>query len=147
MASIKSQRFYAPKQMHVDGRAIFIDDKVVLSANPTAGDTLDFMIPAGLRVSQVDIQCDDLDSNGSPTFVFSVGYAPVKAGSALSPNATYFAPTGQSTAQTGGRLRCNFKPITFEEDVMLRVTVGTASATFQAGEVHAIVAGNCVGPK
>lgn len=147
MASIKAVRFAAPKFMPVDGCAAFINDKVVLSANPTAADTLDFKIPAGLEISSVAIQCDDLDTNGAPTLVFSAGYRAADTGSALAANATYFAAAGQTMAQAGGRLVCSFKPITFNEDVILQLTIGTASATFAAGEVHAIVAGNTIGPK
>jgi hypothetical protein len=147
MASIKSVGFNAPKFMPVTGAAAFINDKVVLAANPNAGDTLDFRIPAGLEVSSVAIQCDDLDSNGTPTFAFSAGFAPIASDSTLSPDAAYFAAAGQTTARTGGRLQCSFKPITFQEDVMLRLTVGAGSATFAAGEIHAIVSGNCVGPR
>lgn len=147
MASIKAQRFFAPKASNVDGRAVFINDKVVLAANPTAADTLDFFVPAGTEISSVVIKPDDLDTNGSPTFVFGVGYAPVSASSSLAANATYFAAAGQTAAQSGGGLTCYFKPITFQEDVMLRLTVGTAAATFAAGEIHAIVGGNSIGPK
>lgn len=147
MASIKAVGFNAPKFMPVNGAAAFINDKVALASAPAVNDTLDFLIPAGMEVASVQIQCDDLDSNGAPTIAFSAGYAPVASDSTLAANATYFAPVGQTTARTGGRLLCAFKPIKFEEDVMLRLTIGTAAATFAAGEVHAIVAGNCVGPK
>jgi len=147
MASIKAVGFNAPKFMPVDGCAAAYIDKVSLTANPTAGDTLDFLIPAGAEVYGVSIQGDDLDTNGTPTFAFSVGYRPFKSDSSLSPNATYFAATGQTTLRTGGRLLCAFKPIKFEEDVILSLTVGTAAATFAAGEVIAIVEANTPGPK
>jgi hypothetical protein len=145
MASIKSVGFTAPKFNSRDGRARFLIDKVALTANPTAADTLDFMIPGGVTVCSLEIQADDLDTNGAPTFVFGAGYAPVNPASALAANATYFAPVGRTTAQSGGRLTCSFKPIKFEEDVYLRLTVGTASATFAAGEIHAIAGVNCDG--
>lgn len=147
MASLKAQRFYSPKFMPVTGAAAFINDKVVLAANPTATDTIDFLLPAGIEVSLVDIQPDDIDTNGAPTFVFSVGYRPLNSASSLAANPTYFAAAGQTSAQSGTRLRCNFKPIKFDEDVILQLAVGTAAATFAAGEVHAIVAGNMNGPK
>lgn len=145
MASIKSQRFTTPKPSNCDGRAVFINDKVALAANPSAADTLDFRIPAGTEISYLAVKSDDLDTNGAPTFVFGVGYAPVDSASSLAANATYFAAAGQTIAQTGGGLVCTFKPITFQEDVMVRLTVGTASATFAAGEIHVTVGGNCVG--
>lgn len=147
MASIKSVGFLNPQTTPGDGCAVFLNDKFVLSANPTAADTLDARIPAGFEVSSLEIQCDNLDSNGTPTFAFSVGYAPIDPASSLSPSTQYFAPTGQTTARTGGRLICAFKPITFQEDVYLRITVGTASATFAAGEIHTIAAGNSKGAR
>jgi hypothetical protein len=147
MASIKSVGFLSPQSTPNDGRAVFITDKVVLTANPTVADTLDFRIPAGLEVCSVEIQCDDIDTNASPTFAFGAGYEKIAADSTLSPSLQYFAANGQTTARTGGRLICSFKPITFQEDVFLRLTVGGASATFAAGEIHAIVGGNSKGPR
>lgn len=145
MASIKSKKFLAPAFMPGDGRAACLVDEVALTANPNAADTLDFLIPAGFEVSILEIQCDDLDSNGAPTFAFSAGYAPIQASSAYTANATYFAAAGQTTARTGGRLACSFKPIKFEEDMVLRLTVGTAAATFAAGSIHAVMVGACRG--
>lgn len=148
MAQIKSVGFNTPRPTFIDGRGGFLTDKWALAANPTAADTLDTKIPAGQEICTVELQCDDLDSNGSQTFVFSVGYAPVNPASATPANPTYFAGTGQTTAQSGGgRLRCAFKPITFQEDMYLRVTVGTASATFASGEIHSIVGVNHHGPR
>lgn len=147
MASIKAKGFNSPKFMPVDGCSTAIIDIVSLTTAPAANDTLDYFIPAGLEVFGVSIQCDDLDSNGTPTFAFQAGYTPVNPASSLSPALTYFAGAGQTTARTGGRLVCAFKPIKFEEDVILRLTVGTAAATFAAGDVITIVEGNTVGPK
>jgi hypothetical protein len=147
MASIKSAGFLNPQMMPVDGRGINLTDKVVLAANPTAADTLDFRIPAGMEVTGIDLYADDLDSNGTPTLATSWGYAPVDPNSSLAANATYFAGTGQTVGRAAGGLRLAFKPIKFEEDVYLRGTVGTASATFAAGELHAIISGNAKGPK
>lgn len=143
-----AQKAKAPAFMPVDGRGIFIADKIALTANPAVGEVINLVrIPAGLEVHHVKVQCDDLDSNGTPTIVFRVGFAPCDSTSTLPANSTYFAPAGQTTAQAGGGLPCNFKPIKFEEDVFLTVTVNTASATFQAGEIHGLVNGAAIGPK
>ena len=148
MATLFSRRAKAPANMPVDGRAISLIDSIALAANPVALDVINLVrIPAGTEVSVVQIQSDDLDTNGSPTVVFRAGYAPCDAGSALAANNTYFAAAGQTLAQAGGRLNCSFKPIKFEEDVYLTLTVNTASATFAAGEIHGIVLGAAVGPK
>lgn len=140
MPDFNSSGFLAPQTTPGDGRGVFLVDSIRVAANPTANDRLIFRIPAGLEVTQVQVQCDDLDTNASPTFAFSVGYAPIEGGSVIAAP-TYFAPTGQTTARTGGRLICAFKPITFQEDVALTITVGTAAATFAAGDIHVILAG------
>lgn len=145
MASIKALGFNNPQFMAGDGCAAYWIDKATLSANPAVGDTIDFRIPAGAEVCSVEIQCDKLDSNGAPTFAFSAGFAPISPDSSLAANATYFAAAGQATAKTGGRLVCSFKPIKFDEDVMLRLTIGANAATFAAGDLIGVVAGNCRG--
>lgn len=139
----KSVKFAAPQTMNVDGRAVYINDKVV---NPpmVINDTYDWAIPAGLEVSQVIVQADDVESTTTSTF--KLGYTPRDPNSALSPNLTYFAATGQTLLRTGGRLVCAFKPIAFQEDVILRMTVEVAG-TAQAGEIWTIVGGNGNGPK
>ena len=146
MADFNAVGFLAPKFTPGDGCAVHYVDKVTLTANPTAADRLMFRIPAGVEVANAQIQCDDIDTNATPTFAFSVGYAPIEGGS-VTAAPTYFAATGQTTARTGGRLVCAFKPITFQEDVALTVTVGTASATFAAGDVIAIIGGSSNGPR
>ena len=147
MAHLYSKKAKAPKFMPVDGCGSMITDSIALAANPTAADVINFGLPAGLRLGALDINCDDLDTNGTPTIVFSVGYRPVDSGSSLAANATYFAAAGQTTAQAGGTLRCSFKPIKFEEDVYVTLTVATASATFAAGEIHATAFGASEGVK
>lgn len=148
MATLFAQKAKAPAFQPVDGCAVQLDDKYSFTANPTAGDVVNLVrIPAGTRVGAVQIQADDLDTNGTPTFVFRAGYAPCDSTSSLAAVTTYFAAAGQTTAQAGGRLDCSFKPITFEEDVYLTVTVNTAAATFAAGDICGIVIGAAVGPK
>lgn len=147
MAHLYGKKAKAPANMPVDGRAIQIIDSIALAANPTAADVINFKLPAGIELGSLDIRCDDLDTNGAPTFVFGVGYRAADTGSALAANATYFAAAGQTTAQAGGTLRCSFEPIKFEEDVYVTLTVATASATFAAGDIFMIATGNAVGPK
>lgn len=147
MAALKSLRSSAPAFMPVNGCGMNITDKYTFAANPTAADTIDYRIPGGMLVTGVQIQCDDLDTNGTPTIVFSAGYTPVDTASSLSASLAYFAAAGQTTAQAGGRLNCSFKPVKFEEDVWLRITVGTASATFAAGDVAVIASGSAEGQK
>jgi len=151
MASLKGQKALAPQPMRVDGNAVVITDKVVLGASPGLGtpasaDTLDFRIPAGFQLCDLDLQIDDADTGAA--FVFGVGYRAVDTSSTLTPSSTYFAAAGQTTAQAGGRLRCTFKPIKFEEDVYVQVVVGTAPAGITGNPEFVMIAtGNQLGPK
>lgn len=147
MANLNAKKALAPAFAPVNGGGVVLDDSYAFTVNPTAGDVVRLArIPAGTRVSAVQIQCDDLDTNGVPTIVFRAGYAPCD-GSDPAAVDNYFAAAGQTTAQAGGRLNCAFKPIAFEKDVWLTVTVNTASATFAAGDILGIVIGAHNGPK
>jgi hypothetical protein len=148
MPTFFAKKATAPAFMPVNGGAVSLVDSFRPAANFTAADVVNLVrIPAGTEVSVVQVQGDDLDTNGSPTIVFRLGYAPCNAGSALAAVDNYFAAAGQTTLQAGGRLNCAFKPIKFEEDVWLTMTVNTASATFAAGDIFGIVLGAAVGPK
>lgn len=143
MASQKSVAFHAPQYMPGDGVGMVITDKVVATSAPL-NETFDFKIPAGMEVTNVEIQTDALDS-GTDTIAFSVGYSPIQSDTVYTEDLTYFAAAGQTTMRAGGRLTCAFKPKKFEEDVMLRVKLGAAANVFAAGEVHAIVIGSAKG--
>lgn len=140
MAHLYGKKAKAPQNMPGDGRAVMIDDSYSVAANPTDGDVVNFLLPAGLRLGMLDIRSDDLDT-GTPEIVFSVGYRAATTGSSLSANATYFAAAGQTTAQGGGTLHCSFEPIKFEEDVYVTITIATNSATFAAGDICMIAVG------
>jgi len=147
MAKLKSLRALAPAFMPVDGCGMFITDKYTVAANPAAADTIDFRIPGGMLVTGVEIQCDGLDTNVAPEIAFGAGYTPVDTASSLSASLEYFAVDGQTTARAGGRLACSFKPIKFEEDVWLRITIGVDALTFAAGDIDVIVSGSAEGQK
>lgn len=148
MATLFAKKATAPAFMPVDGSGMFLQDSITLAANPTAGDVINLVrIPAGTEVHHVTIRPDDLDTNGSPTIVFRAGYAPCDSTSALTAVDNYFAAAGQTGAQSGTALACNFKPKKFEEDVYLTVTINTASATFAAGDIVGLVSGAGIGPK
>jgi hypothetical protein len=146
MANTKAVRFNAPKFQPITSAAYHFND-FVNAAAAALNDTFDYLIPAGVEISSLAVQSQALDTNGTPTMAFQVGYLPADATSALTPNLTYFAPAGQVTGRAGGRLFCSFEPIKFNEDVIVRITVSTAAATFQAGRLWTIVSGNCDGPK
>lgn len=146
MANTKAVRFNAPKYMPVDSGAYHFNDYCSPAA-AAVSDTFDYYIPAGVEISALAVQSDALDSNGSPTLAFKVGYLAVDAASTLTPVDNYFAAAGQTIARAGGRLACAFAPIKFNEDVIVRITVTTAVATLAVGKLWTIVSGNCDGPK
>lgn len=153
MASLKAQKATAPAFMPNDGRGAFLTDKAVLGAaaggglgTPVATDTIDFLVPAGFQLCNLAFVLDDCDTGTA--FVFSAGYRPANSGSSLPAVTNYFAPTGQTVGQAGGRLQCSFKPIQFDEDVFVQLLVGTAPAGISGNpEIHMVAEGNCRGPK
>jgi hypothetical protein len=150
MANIDSATLNVNRFMDAFGNGVILDGTVALAANPTAADVIRVMtIPAGTKVSSVILGNTDMDTNGSPTFVYSLGYAPVVAGDGPVAAPAYFAAAGDTALQAanGGKLYANFAAITFEKDVYLTLTVGTAAATFAAGSINASVHGEARGIK
>lgn len=146
MASTKSSKFTAPKFMSGDGCATaYVDTAAIAAASQVAvNDTIEFAIPAGAEVFSIEIQSDDLDSNGTPALTFKAGYRSIAAEPSLSANDSYFG-TGLQIGRSAGRTILSFKPITFNEPVALVLTVTAAPGTFAAGEIAAIIGANCVG--
>lgn len=143
MPNIRAAGYNAPKPQRVNGDTVALVDTATVSANFSAGETCDFLIPAGTQIVDGYIDLSDLDTGTS--ILFRVGYAPVVGGTVTAVD-DYFAPAGQTTAQTGGRLRfVRGAPIVFQEDVNLRITFNAGAGTFQAGTITAAVFGNQVG--
>jgi hypothetical protein len=150
MANVDSTTLNKNVFMQAFGNAVVLDGSIALSANPTAADVLRIMrIPAGTKVSAVMLANTDLDTNGTPTFVHSLGYAPVNSSDGPAASAAYFAAAGQTNLQAAneGKLYCKFAAIQFDFDVYLTATVGTAAATFAAGTIYAAVLGEARGVK
>lgn len=150
MANVDSTTLNKNVFQQAFGQASVYDGSLALAANPTAADVLRIMrIPAGTRAQGVVIANGDLDTNGAPTLVVSLGFAPVNADDGPVASAAYFAAAGQTILQAAndGKFYANFAPITFDKDVYLTMTVGTAAATFAAGTIRALVLGEAVGVK
>lgn len=150
LANIDSATLNANQFMQAFGNAVNLSGSVALAANPTAADVIRIMrIPAGTKVTEVVIANGDLDSHGTPTLVVGFGYAPVVAGDGPTASAAYFGAAGDTVLQAAnaGKVYRNFADITFEKDVYLTATVGTAAATFAAGTIYASVKGEARGVK
>jgi len=150
MANIDSATLNKNDFMQAFGNAVVLDGSIALTVTPPAADVLRVMkIPAGTRVSSIITGNADLDSNASPTVVYSLGYAPVVAGDGPAASAAYFGAAGDTALQSAnaGKVYSNFEAITFEKDVYLTMTIGTACATFAAGSIRASVHGEARGIK
>ena len=133
-----------------DGRAVCITDKAVLGAGalgtPGVGDTIDFFVPAGTRLSYLAFVNDDCDT--ATTAAASIGYRPVSANDgSLAASAAYFQANG-ALFQAAGRVECSFKPIKFEQDVYVSITYGTAPTGISGNpEIHMVAIGSSEGAK
>lgn len=145
MASLKSVKFTQPKMMPVDGRAVFFNDSYAIATNPTAADTIDFHLPAGVEVNTLRFLFPDIDTGTD--WAFKAGYRKLKSADTLTADDDYFALTGTTTGQSKGILDCQFPPIKFEVDVIISLTVEVDAATFVAGTVYMVAGCNCIGPK
>lgn len=141
MAQVKSVEFALPKPQTNDGCGVFINDRLAVATNPVATDTLDFIIPKGIEVSMLKFYHDALAASG---LAGSIGYAPVDPASSLAASASYFKAAG-TFGLTATGFECWFPPITFEEDVYLRITVTVTATSFAAGSIYATIGGNMVG--
>ena len=93
-------------------------------------------IPAGIEVTAIILRNDDLDTNGSPTLTFSMGYSPVD-GSNPAENLTYLAAAASTELQAAAVTRFeDFDPIKFEYDVWVVLDLDGAAATFASGDVQ-----------
>jgi len=146
MASIKSAGYLNPQTTPNDGCAVFLNDSATISANPTAADTVDFLLPAGQELSVLRFVLPDMDTGGSPAMAGKIGYAPVASDSTLTGDDDYFRATA-AIGQAAGLIDCAFAPVMFQEDVKIQITWTTAAATFAAGSVYMVAGVNSKGAR
>lgn len=137
MANINAVGFNAPKFMPVTGASAAIIDRAVIPGAQAINDTTSLRLPAGVELFAVSVQ-----STGTVAATVNVGYMPADATSSLAPSLSYFGAAKAVAA--GARLRCDFAPITFNEDVIVRLTHTAASTG--AGGLVLIAEGNLNGP-
>lgn len=142
MADMQSVNYLKPRMMVPDGRAVWIQDKVVTLTLAT-NDTMSWSMPKGLEVCEVIIFAEDVDTTTNS--LFRLGYLKRFSADTLTADDDYFAVAGQTLLQAGGRLSCGFIPLKFEVDWILQLKLNTGG-TWQAGNVYATVGGNMVGP-
>lgn len=153
MAQFKSIKFNYPSINRISGDAAILTDRLLVTANPTTADTLDFKIPKGIEVSMIRLVFPTaLDASTGLTakigFVSLVAGATqvVKDGALTSNNdAAFFAAAAFGRA--AGILELAIVPTVFEEDVYLRITPTVTATTFSAGSISSIIVGNQIGVK
>ena len=134
-----------PRHMMHYGNAWSAVGTATLGNSTSASNARPLRIPAGVLLTDLDLYNDDLDTGSSAAIVCKVGYSPVD-GSSPTANDSYFAGTAAGTfLGTAGRTRLSFKPIKFEKDVYVNLTVTVAASTFAAGDIIAIASGQCDG--
>ena len=98
-----------------------------------AGDVIQMIkVPAGARILDVILACDDVDTNGTPTIVLDVGDG----------GDTDRFIDGSTVGQTGGVSRMNSAvgaDYTYTADDTIDIRLDAAAATKAAGDVHLTV--------
>lgn len=127
------------------GNAIHLYGTVAVTAGASADIYKPVRIPAGMTVTGLKINNDDLDTGGT-AFAVKIGYAPVNAADGPTAVLDYF--TAANTLLSAASLTdLRFLPIKFEYDVDVIFTVTTAATTIAAGNITAIVSGIATGRK
>jgi hypothetical protein len=117
----------------------FVNDVTPTTFN-TADNIKVLAIPAGTFLTEIFIDTDDLDSNGTPTAAAKIGYVN-KDGTAAPSGADTIFGTAINTWQTGGRVVLRFKPFAVTRDIYLTIVPTTNAATYVAGKINAVATG------
>jgi hypothetical protein len=134
-----------PLPMGGYGNAAMVYGSVTPTSGALASVYRPVRIPAGMTVTGLKINNDDLDTGGT-SFAVKIGYTPVDSVAGPQANDAYFS--GATTILSAPNLTdLRFPPLKFEKDVYVDLTVTAAAATFAAGAITAIVSGDATGVK
>jgi len=134
-----------PLPMGGYGNAAIVYGSVTPTSGALASVYRPVRIPAGMTVTALRINNDDLDASGT-AFAVKIGYTPVSTTDGPAQNDTYFSPA--TTILSAANLTdLRFPPIKFEKDVYVDLTVTVAAATFSAGTITAVATGDATGVK
>jgi hypothetical protein len=132
-----------PLPMGGYGNAALVYGSVTPTSGALASVYRPVRIPAGMTVTGLRINNDDLDAGGT-LFAVKIGYTPVDSLAGPAANDAYFsAATTILSAPNLTDLR--FPPLKFEKDVYVDLTVTVAATTFVGGAITAIVTGDATG--
>lgn len=106
---------------------------LTVATNPTGADVVQMVkLPKGAIVIDVMAVASDMDTSGSPTLTFSVGYGD---------DTDYFISVS-TVAQAGGVVRptlATARPLTLTGEDTIDILWGTTAATFAAGTIDLMV--------
>lgn len=135
MAVWKAQNLATPKIMRVDGSAAIMTSRAIFESAPANADTVEFPLPAGAHLTDLDFQW----SAGFGTIAGKIGYRPRSSQSAITPVDDYFQAAGAFVTAAAGRVRCNFMPMQFDEDMVIVATLTSGPSAYAASPIPAIV--------
>lgn len=137
-----------PRHMSEAGCANIYADKATVSGTATSGDLIvPCVVPGGNEITDLEIINDDIDS-GTGAVQCKVGYrytdgstGVVNPDGTTGPDDAYFFATSSTFLRGAARTKSASKPIRFDRDVEILVTITATSSGASAGDVHAIVKG------
>lgn len=129
----------------VAGMAVSYRASMSVPTTVVANDILELgVVPAGCRVIDITLDCDDLDSNGAPAMVFDVGLMNGEVGEpdvSRTCDDRFFAAS--NLGQAGGVARPSkvdaYRDSPSNVSRSIGVEVTTAAATAQAGVIGATI--------
>ncbi|SFH29455.1 hypothetical protein SAMN05216299_105145 [Nitrosospira sp. Nsp14] len=127
------------------GNAAIVFGSVTPTSGALASVYRPVRIPAGMTVTGLKINNDDLDTGGT-AFAVKIGYSPVSPADGPVGDDDYFS-AGTTILSAANLTDLRFDPIKFEKDVYVDFTVTLAAATFTSGDIIAIVTGDATGVK
>lgn len=145
-----SRKYALPKATKNGGDAVYINDQAAVSAAIVLTNTINFVLPKGTELSFLKFFHTALAASAMTA---SVGWAPMSGsanvlmnGASTAPSTNQFRATAAfGTSATG--FECDFIPVTFDDDVLIRITVVASGVTPAAGTVYCTMGGNQVGTK
>lgn len=134
-----------PLPMGGYGNAAMVWGTVTPSSGALASVYRPVRIPAGMTVTGLKLNNDDLDTGGT-AFAVKIGYTPVNAADGPTASDAYFS-AATTVLSAAALTDYRFDPIKFEKDVYVDLIVTVVATTFAAGEITVIVTGEATGVK
>lgn len=147
MADYTAINYARPKMMVPDGRAVTIQDGVIVTTLAT-NDTYSWAIPKGLLLTDLALKLPAAIDSGSAS-VFTMGYLKKNSADTLTAVPAYFVPSANTVLRSSavGVIHFAFAPIKFEVDAIIRLVLTTGGTLAGGGTAVAYLtaSGNMYG--